>query len=208
MALKDDAIQYYVDMLILQYNNKPKAIAHVETLIGGAVADLVHNEVVEGFNINTAVGVQLDTLGSIVGVSRSGNTLTRSITLDDADYRQLIKIGIVSNASKSSLYDIQDLLNTFFANTLIVFDTKEMAMSYFFDSSIGSVDLAEMFVVNGLLPKPMGVQLASLIYSDNVLTFFGGRTYDIPAYNNSGFNTYDVYSMTSPWMSYKDSISV
>lgn len=159
------------------------------------------------YNIDTAVGVQLDVLGKYVGVTRYGYTFTGPITLDDDEFRVLIKVEIINNSNGSSLADIQNLLHMFFPGTLLVFDFQDMHMDYFFDSSIGSRQLAEVFVQQGVLPKPMGVELGALIYSPDIDSFFGFRTYPVGPYNVSGFNTYDSYSMSSPWLSYSDAIA-
>ena len=201
-------IDYYTGLLAIQYNDQPKAIATIDLLVKKAVFDQLPNQLLNAFDLETAVGVQLDAIGKYVGVVRKGQTFTDIITLNDADFRSLIKIGIAKNNSKSSLYDIQELINRFFGSTLLVFDYQNMSMSYLFDAAIGSVDLAEMFVVNNLLPKPMGVQLGSLIYSNDIVSFFGGRTYLLPPTNNTGFNTYGAYSTSSPWLSYNNAIIV
>ena len=60
---------YYSNLLILQYHNKPKAKATIEASVGLLPDDLIL-EVINGFDIETAVGKQLDILGIYVGVDR------------------------------------------------------------------------------------------------------------------------------------------
>ena len=70
-----------------------------------------------GYNLtgdDTAIGDQLDVIGKYAGVSRSGQGFSTNITLDDADFLQLIRAAIVQNSSGSSLYDIQALIAEFF----------------------------------------------------------------------------------------------
>ena len=162
--------------------------------------------VMNAYDINTAVGVQLDVLGKYTGVSRSGFGFSGPITLDDDEFRQLITMATITNNSGSSLATIQQLLNQFFPNEVLVFDYKNMRLSYYVNSSIGSQDLVQLFITEGLLPKPMGVQLSSVVYGPDLTHFFGFRTYDAAAVNNSPFNTYDNYNMNSPWLSYSDGI--
>lgn len=64
-------IAYYVNLLIMQYNIKPKARATVSTLVQAAVANLIIQQVENAFNITTAVGVQLDILAKYVGAQRT-----------------------------------------------------------------------------------------------------------------------------------------
>lgn len=66
----EDTIEYYKNLLIIQYNNKERAAAtiglHVETLLD----DNIVCKVQDAFNLDTAVGVQLDILGKYIGVDR------------------------------------------------------------------------------------------------------------------------------------------
>lgn len=203
-----ELIDYYTGLLIIQYNDMPKAIATMDLLAEQSVLEQLPEQVRDSFDLDSAIGVQLDILAKYVGVVRSGRTFESYITLDDDDFRSLITIGIAKNYSQSSLYDIQELINTYFPQTLLVFDYQNMSMSYLFDSAIGSEQLAEMFVVNGLLPKPQGVQLSSLIYGSNINAFFGYRTYDFQPANNTGYNSYTDYQTDWPWLSYDNAIIV
>jgi hypothetical protein len=203
-----ELIEYYAKLLILQYLQKPKAYATIQTLVAPVLMDQLPVAVQNAFSVDTAVGVQLDLIGKYVGVSRNGYDAAGPITLSDSDFRVMIKVAIIQNSSGSSLYTIQALLNMFFPGTLLVFDYANMHMNYFFNSSIGSRPLAELFVKQGLLPKPMGVELGSLIYGAFTDDFFGGRTYDFGPYNVHGFNTYDVYDSGCPWLTYNDAIII
>lgn len=197
---------YYADLLILQYKGKPKAYATIQALAELEIRNQLPIQIQDAFGLETAFGVQLDIVGKYAGVSRNVYTFTQYIVLSDDDFRLLIKIKIIQNNSGSSLYDIQNLLHQFFPGSLIVFDYQNMHMDYFFDAAVGSQNLAEAFVANGLLPKPMGVELGALIYAFNIDSFFGFRTYELPGFNVDGFNFYDNYSLTIPWLSYVNAI--
>lgn len=193
----------------LTASSVPVSVAIDETDVTLPVA------VQNAFNLigdDTAVGVQLDVLGKYVGVTRSGNGFSGPITLDDADFLSLIRMAIVTNSSGSSLATIVGLLNQFFPGLILVFDFKNMQMSYLIDSAIGSYDLAQIFVTEGLLPKPMAVQVASVIYSPDIRRFFGCTTYeDVQAgliVPNSPFNTYQDYEMNRPFLVYQNAIVV
>lgn len=198
-----EIIDYYTNLLIIQYNNKPKAIAHIDTLVSPVVMDQLPVDVQDAFNIDTAVGVQLDTLGKYAGVSRTGVDNSGSITLTDADYRQLIKFAIIKNNGGSSLSDIIALIQIFFpSGGFRVYDYSNMRMSYLIDNSIGSLDLARMIVINKLLPKPMGVEDGSLIFDANIDNFFGMRNYLFINPTIRPFNNYTSYNQTWVWASY------
>lgn len=197
-----DIVEYYSNLLIFQYSNKPKAVATIKATVTPIIMDQLPLTVQDAFDLDTAIGYQLDTIAKYVGVSRSGNGFNGPITLDDSDFLALIKLGIIRNNFGSSLSTIQDFLATYFLNEILVFDYANMHINYLISSAVGSQNLAQLFITEGLLPKPMGVGLGTLIYAPIINTFFGFRTYDIAAHNTTPFNTYDSYNMSSPWLTY------
>lgn len=62
---------YYADLLILQYRNKPKARATVKMLVDICMGDGLVFELNDCLNIDTAVGKQLDLIGQILGCNRN-----------------------------------------------------------------------------------------------------------------------------------------
>ncbi len=71
MALDlENVIDYYVNLLIIQYNNKQRARATIDLHIRTLLDDNIVCKVQDGFNLDTAVGVQLDILGTYIGVDR------------------------------------------------------------------------------------------------------------------------------------------
>lgn len=158
--------------------------------------------------LNPAVGVQLDVLGKYAGVARTGQGFTTQITLDDADFSSLIKIATVENSSGSSTYEIVKLLNQFFPDQIFLFDRQTMEFDYYISKSVGSQDLIQIFIVERLLPKPMGVRLRLIIYAPIINRFFGFRTYQAAGYNSTPFNTYTTYHLDYPWLKYSDAIIV
>ena len=214
-------VQKYSDLLILQYRGKPKAVAHVQAVVTPVIMEQLPALIEASYDVNTAVGPQLDILGKYAGIAggltkkvdgtgRIQYDFTGVVTLDDASFRQLIKIKIVQNYSRSSLDDIQTLLNTFFPGTIQVFDHQNMTMGYYFDATFGSQQLAEVFIRGGFLPKPMGVQLNSLIYGSEALTtgFFGFRTYDNAYASPTGFSDYAEDKPVGPWLTYQNAITL
>jgi len=75
-----ELIDYYVNLLIIQYHNKPKARAHISALVTEAMIYDIAIAVRDGFNIETAIGKQLDILSKIIGVNRTvtGASFTRA----------------------------------------------------------------------------------------------------------------------------------
>lgn len=169
-----EIINYYANLLIIEYIGQPNAYATIQATAALFVMSQVPLSVLNGYNMNgTAVGVQLDILGKYAGVVRTGTGINNQpITLDDADFFSLIKAAILTNSANSDLNSIQNLINIYFPNQLFVYDHQDMRMSYLINTSIGSLDLVELFISEGLLPKPMGVELAAPIYSSSI-KFFG-----------------------------------
>ena len=63
-------VQNYVDLLIIQYADKPKARAVIELFTSELLANGVMFDVENGYNLDTAIGVQLDIIGKYVGIDR------------------------------------------------------------------------------------------------------------------------------------------
>jgi len=64
-------LEYYEDLLLYQYVDKPKARATIGVLAQAALCDLVAIDIGEAFDIETAEGVQLDVLGEYIGRPRA-----------------------------------------------------------------------------------------------------------------------------------------
>ena len=69
-----ELIRYFVNLLILQYRNKPKAKATVEALTKTSFSDTEGNifpiEIQNSYNLDTSIGKQLDILGKYIGYDR------------------------------------------------------------------------------------------------------------------------------------------
>lgn len=117
-------VAYYTKLLIAQYHDKPKAIDTVAAISEGIIADAIYTQVRDGFDIETAVGKQLDSLGQLRGVTRYvfGLDLTK-------DYLQLIDYDYLTPGSAFGLASYDDVVqppvwytityDDFIANTLL-----------------------------------------------------------------------------------------
>lgn len=70
MATLLETCQYYVSLLAIQYRQQPNARAQTLILAKQAVADMLASDLFLCFNVDLAVGAQLDIIGKYVGVSR------------------------------------------------------------------------------------------------------------------------------------------
>ncbi len=199
-----ELIEYYSNLLILQYRGLPRAVATIEATVSMVIMNQLPIDVQNAFAIGTAVGPQLDIIGKYVGVSRNGYGTDGPISLVDSDYTQLIKLAVLKNNSGSSLYDLQILINTYFSGLIKLFDNKDMSLSYYLSTDLGSSDLLSMIVYQDFLPSPMGVSKSVIIVEPNVNPYFKFRTYEAAATDGSPLNSYADYQLDRPWFSYQD----
>ena len=199
---------YYSNLLIMQYIGKTKARDTINLIAGGAVMDELPSQIEAAFNIDTAVGEQLDFIGDYIGLSREGFDFSGPITLTDDNYRLALQLKTIQNTSGSSLADIQNSLAVFFTDQIFIFDYLDMRLGYFIDTTVGDSTLIEFFVTGDLLPRPMGVQLSSIIYVPDLDGFYGYRTFDEDTPNNSPLNSYAAYEMDRPYLSYNDAVTL
>ena len=103
---------YYADLLILQYKTQPKARATISALTEKVIADGILLDVINGFNLLTAEGKQLDILGKYIGLSRNvkekiGSPAT--VILTDDQYRLLLQLKLICNTSYSATYGVLNM---------------------------------------------------------------------------------------------------
>jgi hypothetical protein len=204
-----DLVAYYANLLIIQYNGKPNANAHISTLVTPVIMNEIPTQVMNGFNLtggNIAIGKQLDILAKYVGVQRSYVGFNgQTITLSDSDFLTLINMGIIRNNAGSSMGDIEQILNQYFSGEIYAFDYGSMTMGFLVNSSIGSENVLQLFVTEGLLPVPMGVGY-SVISNSIINKFFGMRTYfSVASPLATPFNTYGQSGIAGFQNSYQSS---
>ena len=68
--MNTELIAYYINLLILQYRSKPRAQGTIQALITALMIFDVIRQVENGFDVDTAIGVQLDVIAKYVGTQR------------------------------------------------------------------------------------------------------------------------------------------
>lgn len=68
--LTQEVIEFYSDLLIVQYATLSNAIKTVQTYVGALVQNQIIDQVDNSFDLTTAVGNQLNILGTYRGVNR------------------------------------------------------------------------------------------------------------------------------------------
>lgn len=182
MADITDLLKYYSDLLILQYHDKPKAIATIQLFVKQVIADGLFMEILNSYDLDIAVGVQLDRIGKLVGCPRY---VVGVGVLTDDEYRLLIKFKIVLNSLSANEKNIDDSLYTNFNLDFIAINEKNMSMSFIFSESLNKV-LQAVLKLN-YLPLPLGVGLGDIVQVPDTQKVFGFAN----DANNVGFSTAD-----------------
>lgn len=198
----EELIDYYANLLIIQYYDKAKARAMIETVVTPVIMDQIPLDVQDAFDLDTAEGVQLDVLGKYVGVTRFGYSDGVRVELSDADYRTLMRLVVIKNNSGSSLATINALLSANFPNSIRVSDSQSMTLNYLVAETIGSPALLDIIISGGYLPKPMGVQISVTEVPSLDINYFGFRNYTTYPAGISPYNSYPFYQTTFPWLTY------
>lgn len=146
--------------------------------------------IINGFDINTASGVQLDILGKYIGLSRKTKALIGALQtniLSDEQYRVLLKLKLIKNCRFSSTSQIKSALYAEFPNSIRVFDNRDMTYDY--ELSDFWQDLLGVITSEDLLPTPMGVGYTAVIVPD-LLELYGYSDYSGLNDNPNGYSSY------------------
>jgi len=186
--------KYLANLLIIQYNSKPKAKATIESL-GYMFPDELILSVRDGFNIDTATGKQLDILAKYIGASRGyTDSNSQKAVLTDDEFRILLKLKIVVNNGTGTLYVLETNLYNLFGTGIRVVEGKDsggnpnMTLTYYIRSDWANIGLAA--VQQNILPHPTGV---GYTYNLAALTkYFGFIEYtDLSHPFTTGFRDYN-----------------
>lgn len=128
--------------------------------------------ILPAFDINTAVGQQLKFLAQASGVTNTGFDLFgNNVTLDNDQFRILVRMAVARNYIRATLPEILHFVLTYFPGILTVMDDLFMNMTYYYSAPIGSNLPAEMFINQGLLPRPLGVNADVVVFGYDYFGF-------------------------------------
>lgn len=189
------------DRIYAQYRDKPKAVAWyaIARALGGSI-EAAAQSVRKSYDIDTAVGEQLNVIGRIVVAPRSfvGSTqmnpglfdltdgdqfgdddaMFSALTIDqdgqlsDELYRLVIKAKIVKNNGDATIENILDGMNFLLprAQVLRVTDGEDMSFSIEFYGQI--TNLERFALLNaGLVPKPQAVKFNGFLEGFEMVEF-------------------------------------
>ena len=203
----------YAALITSEHADKPKFVATVSavaTCFAGATnaADALPTS----FDLDTAIGAQLDAIGLWVGLSRQvavtlavyfsfdvpglgwdqgsiyspGNQSTGLTALDDETYRTLLRAKIGANNWDGTLASFNAILGAVFAPLGIIAvatDNQDMTMTVYLVGNAPSAILAAVLADGYLALKPEGVLITGFLSITNPL--FG---FDIENQIVSGFD--------------------
>ncbi|MCK9802081.1 DUF2612 domain-containing protein [Pseudomonas sp. MAFF 302030] len=189
------------DRIYAQYRDKPKAVAWyaIARAFGGSI-EAAAQAVRKSYDIDTAVGEQLNVIGRIVVAPRSfvgampmnpglfdltdgdefgdDEAMFSALTIDqdgqlsDDLYRLVIKAKIVKNNGDATIENILDGMNFLLpkANVLRVTDGEDMSFSIEFYGQI--TNLERFALLNaGLVPKPQAVRFNGFLEGFDMVEF-------------------------------------
>lgn len=201
----------YSDLIILQYRKKSKAKATIDAIMREVDLVLENIEDLgEQWDIDKARNYSLDIIGRRVGVSRTlpsfvskgyfgylttvdakpwgegvwyryGESAGEALSLNDEDYRFLIKAKILKNFQNGTLDYIVDALQRLMSEYANAQDNLDMSVEIFLP--IQSLNSLQRYMIErmDILPRPMGVQYKFTNVSGKEFGFNG-------FFNSYGFN--------------------
>jgi hypothetical protein len=129
---------------------------------------------------------------------------TSTYTLDDSEYRILLKLKICLNTSENTLYAINQLLYDFFGTDIILGDQRDMSFSYLINGTIARI--IEIALNEGLLPKPMGVLISGVVSLTDPAKAWRLSDYTFDYQTTVGFSDYGAALPDSEMVDYVNRI--
>ena len=127
------AVQEYLDRITSEHRDKPKFIAWLTSIL--TPTDDIYNcinKIDDAFDLDKAVGNQLDVLGELIGVSRTlvFQPLDMSPLLDDDTYRLVLKAKIGKNMWQGTKTEVQEIWDGMFSDLQLDLIDKEELNHY------------------------------------------------------------------------------
>jgi len=190
-------VEHYIELLPNLSQSQPKFTAVLTTLVGAFVAQQALVEAIpQLYDVDSAVGAQLDVLGEWVGIRRilpvpitgvyfAWDDVDPAVgweagvwqgvfdpdagptTLNDDDYRRLIKTKILINRWDGSYVALLDIWNELLpADRLgIVIDNQDMTMAMGYEgATLSGLELSVLLLGLGFL-KPAAVRISDVFSS-------------------------------------------
>lgn len=175
-------VERYLKLITSEHSNKVRYVKLITAVL--KKVDLTYLNVDEDFDLDYAVGLQLDIAGIILGISRnltfqpSGGL---SSVLNDNDYRALLKAKITINQWNGTMETLTDALTNWSPNVYFaVKDNQDMTVDII---AVGANELQKELIANGyIIPKPAGVRF-NYNLSDDVIFAYDADTSTLDGYD-------------------------
>ena len=162
----------YTALITSEHADKPNFVATVAALVQPMVDQqnqmLVFSTL---FDVDKAVGDQLDKIGLWIGVGRNLTQVISGVsTLDDATYRVLIKLYIGMNTWDGTVPGIYAIWNANllqYLGPIVVVDNQDMTMNVYILSSATGL-LASLITSGYFTMRPAGVGLSVSFFVTSV----------------------------------------
>jgi len=165
---------YYSNLLTSEYKNSTKFNLWINSVLG--IATDISNclqFITSAFDLDFAVGVQLDTLGVLVGVSRTvpfQPSSGVSPILDDTTYRLLIRATIANNQWNGTIGELYPIWSQLFpSGQIIILDNQNMTATIIMTGTFSSI-IQDLIRNDMIVPRPQAVQYT---YEFGTLPYFG-----------------------------------
>jgi Protein of unknown function (DUF2612) len=182
----------YLSLIPSANNQRPLFLAFVAALVQASVDQQnVMLSLPSLFDIDVAVGDQLDKLGAWIGVIRNLNQEVDGVSvLPDASYRILLKLFIAQNNWDGTIPGMYSIWNTVFAAEgyqILVQDNQDMSMFVVFLNPPTDLLILSILTQGYFLLRPAGVE---------IIGYFMPSVPGIPAFGfdveNSTVSGFDV----------------
>lgn len=160
------AINKYLDNITSQHRDKPKFISWLSSnlkIIDGTY--LLLKSIDANFDLDNAIGKQLDILGEVIGRKR---TLTFqplngfSPVLPDEYYRLILKAKVAMNNWDGTIPQMYEIWNGVFGNDgdldLQLQDNQDMSFNAYIDGYVDQIQ-QDLIQHGYIVPKPEGVRI-------------------------------------------------
>lgn len=174
-------LNFYLDLVTSEHSTKPKYMAWLSVLLTPLIDAIKLNEdVKKAFDLNTAIGAQLNIIGKWLEQPRQVDfqpTDGSSSVLNDNYYRTVLKAKVVKNQWKGTISNFYSFWNVLFKGQplqIYLVDNQDMEpVAIIWSSSVDQM-MQDLMANNYIVPKPAGLGLTvRRIDSDTIFGFLG-----------------------------------
>ena len=174
-------LNFYLDLVTSEHSTKPKYMAWLSVLLTPLIDAIKLNEdVKKAFDLNTAIGAQLNIIGKWLEQPRQVDfqpTDGSSSVLNDNYYRTVLKAKVVKNQWTGTISNFYSFWNVLFKGQplqIYLVDNQDMEpVAIIWSSSVDQM-MQDLIANNYIVPKPAGLGLTvRRIDSDTTFGFLG-----------------------------------